>query len=61
LTDVLADEDGFKAVIMYFIFAGLAIFMSWSTAWKKHQAFRKSVELTRSGVTSRFVKERQDR
>ena len=43
------------------IFGGALLIWVWRSAIKKYLAFKESVKLTRSGVTSRFVAERQDK
>ena len=58
---VLYDSEEGKTIAYYFALIGLAIFSTWSVAIAKYKAMLVSIGLTRSGTTSRFVRERQDR
>lgn len=55
----LDSEDSGKAIAGYFMIIGAAIITTWSTAIAQYRALNTSIALTRSGITSRFVKERQ--
>ena len=54
------DDDG-RIVGAYFAFIGLGIVTTWTTAIKQYRALNTSIALTRSGITSKYVRERQDR
>ena len=59
---VLSDIDGDARIIgAYFGLIGLGIITTWTTAIKQYRALNTSIALTRSGITSRYVRERQDR
>lgn len=59
---VLSDFDGDGRIIgVYFALVGLGIVTTWTTAIKQYRALNTSIALTRSGITSRYVRERQDR
>ena len=58
---VITYADEGKDIFVYFGLIGLAIYHTWFTAIKKYKAMLVSIGLTRSGTTSRFVRERQDR
>ena len=55
-------NSGIWELYLYiFIFGGALLVWVWRSAIKKYLAFKESVKLTRSGTTSRFVGERQDK
>ena len=54
------DTDG-RGIGGFFTITIAAIIGFWTSAIKKRRALDTSIALTRSGITSRFVKERQDR
>jgi len=55
----LEGKDSGKMIAYALTGAALAIAWFWSRAIRKYNAFKESVALTRSGTTSRFVRERQ--
>lgn len=58
---VLEYSDNGRVVGFYVSAIGLAMYSTWSIAIKKYKAMMTSIGLTRSGTTSRYVKERQDK
>lgn len=61
LTPGVLDSDEGRIVGGYFSIVGLAIYSTWSIAIKKYRALLKSIGLTQSGTTSKFVRERADK
>lgn len=61
ITPGVLDSDEGRVVGGYFSIVALAIYSTWSIAISKYKAMLKSIGLTQSGTTSKFVRERADK